>query len=122
LIPEPPAEPVLYSVTATLPSQGVAAEYVAWLRSGHLQDVVRAGALSAAAARLIEPRRPIQVESSYVFASRDAFDRYVRDHADRLRAQGLAVFGPHGVTFERRLAIILADTRTPLDGAPSSPA
>ncbi|MFM1805264.1 MAG: hypothetical protein RL136_2143, partial [Planctomycetota bacterium] len=37
----------LYSVRATFTDHAVREEFIAWLRGGHLADVVRAGALDA---------------------------------------------------------------------------
>jgi len=42
----------------------------------------------------------LTLESRYTFASRAAFEAYERDHAARLRAEGLALF-PSGVAFTR---------------------
>ncbi len=105
---EPSSTPVVYTVTATLPDEPTAARYLDWLVKVHLEEVVRAGAVSASAARLIDPADPVRVESSYVFGGRAEFDRYVAEHAPRLRATGVAVFGPLGVSFERRLARVEA--------------
>jgi hypothetical protein len=109
----------LYSVTAALPNPAVAEEYVRWLLAGHARAVVDAGALRVEVVRhqAVVPLAkasdaPIRVESIYVFPDRAAFDRYVRDAAPRLRADGLARFGPEAlgadaVTFERREGAIV---------------
>lgn len=97
-----------YSVIATFPDQSLAAEYVAWLKGGHVQQVVAGGAVSAEVIHLEEPPTPIQIESRYIFAGRAEFDRYLRDHAPRLRTEGLARFGAgRGVTFQRRVGKIV---------------
>lgn len=99
---------IAYTVTATFPDHAAAGEYAAWLKGGHVGQVVAAGALSGEVVRLDDPSTPIRVESRYIFAGRGEFDRYLRDHAPRLRAEGLARFGPdRGITFERRLGTIL---------------
>ncbi len=99
---------LVYTVIATLPDEAAASEYLAWLTGGHAESVVAGGAASARVVRIEEPPDPIQVEAQYVFASRADYDRYLRDHAPRLRAEGLALFGaPRGITFERRVGRVM---------------
>lgn len=95
---------VYYAVIATLPDQAVADEYVAWLKDGHVDQVIKGGAHSAMIVRLdpddADPAR--QVMTQYVFATRELFDLYVQKHAPALRADGLERFPPErGVTFRR---------------------
>lgn len=71
-----------------------------------MQAVIRGGASSATIVRQQEPD-PLRIEVRYVFPSREAFDRYVREFAPALRAEGLALFGPDsGVEFVRSLGVI----------------
>jgi len=105
--------PVLYGVMATLPDERTLDDYLDWLRGGHLEDVVRAGAVSAVASRLVDPPHPLRVETRYLFASRAEYESYLTDHAPRLRAQGLARFGSRGVGFARNLAAIEAVSPQP---------
>jgi hypothetical protein len=96
-----------YSVTATLPTPEIRDRYVLWLKGGHVQDVVAAGALEAQVVVLTEPAEPLQVETRYVFASAEAFEAYVKGAAVGLRKEGLALFGPEtGVSFVRRVGTI----------------
>jgi hypothetical protein len=99
---------IAYSVFATLPDERTREEYIAWLRAGHLNEVIRGGAQSATIMKVTEPAVPVCVETRYLFSSRDAFDRYVADHAPALRADGLKRFGPErGVKFERKIGELL---------------
>jgi hypothetical protein len=99
---------IAYSVIATLPDEATASEYTAWLRDGHVDAVVQAGAHSGMIVRIREPGAPIQVETRYIFATRGLFDRYVEHTAPRLRGEGLVRFpASRGVTFERRVGEIL---------------
>ncbi len=107
--PEHPGPPVLYSVIATLPDEQTLGDYLSWLRSGHLAAVRHAGAVSARAMRVQEPPLPLRIEASYVFPTLGEFKSYQELHAPRLRAEGMVLFGPKGVTFERRLGSIEAD-------------
>lgn len=101
---------VAYTVQATCPSAASADAYVAWLQDGHTGAVVNGGALSAMIVRLEAdpPGSPPRVEVRYVFATREAFDRYIRDHAPALRQDGLKRFGPDsGVKFDRTIGEIV---------------
>ena len=103
---------IAYTVTATLPDEATAREYVSWLEGGHIDAVISRGARSAMIVRLdpepADPPGPIQVEVRYIFATRELFDRYVAVHAPTLRADGLQRFGPsRGIQFARRIGTIL---------------
>ena len=89
-----------YTVRCTFETEAVAHEWIAWLRNGHLADVLAAGAVDAEVVR--PDGAAIQAEVRYHFASREAFVVYERDHAPRLRAEGLKRFPPErGLIYER---------------------
>ncbi len=89
-----------YTVRIELPSHAVAGELLRWLEERHIADVVASGALEGDAVLL--DGEPPGVEARYLFASRDAFARYEAEAAPRLRAEGLALFGPErGVRMSR---------------------
>ncbi len=113
-------EALVYAVTATLPDAEVGAEYVAWLEAGHLADVVRGGAMSAELVILDSEGAGddrIRVVSRYVFSDRAAFADYERLHAPRLRAEGVARFGPsrgdRAVQFSRSVGVRRVALRGP---------
>lgn len=81
---------IAYTVTCTFDDPSVAVEWLDWLEIEHLADVCEAGALSADVVRL--DGDPVTCAVRYRFASREAFDAYERDHAPRLRAEGLERF------------------------------
>ena len=88
-----------YVVRAEASSRDLLAAYERWLvAEGHVAEVVAAGALAGDVVRI--DGEPPRIEVHYTFASRDAFVAYERDHAPRLRAEGLAKF-PSGITFAR---------------------
>ena len=93
----------IYAVIATLPDEETARAYRDWLTDGHVQAVLEGGATAAAVTRLHhDPGDPPRIESRYVFASREAFEAYERDHAPALRADGAQRFGSRpGVSFAR---------------------
>lgn len=103
------AETFLYSVRSTFTNDEVRADFIAWLRGGHLADVVTAGALDA---ELVEfealAGTPGDVETRYHFASREAFDAYANGPAVPLRAEGAARFPPsRGIVMTRGTAMSL---------------
>ena len=81
---------IAYTVSCTFTDPAIADRWMDWLENGHLADVVDAGAESAYAVRL--DGEPACCEARYVFASREAFEAYERDHAPRLREEGLTLF------------------------------
>ncbi|MCW5775324.1 MAG: DUF4286 family protein [Phycisphaeraceae bacterium] len=93
---------IVYTVTATLPDRPTAERYLEWLKDGHVDAVVAAGAHSAMIVRVTDPPEPIRVETRYIFPTRRAFEEYLADHAPALRADGAERFGPEtGVRFTR---------------------
>ncbi len=93
-----------YIVRCELDDLALRAAFEEWLTSGHARDVCEAGALRADVLRL--DGQPPRVEVRYLFASREAFAAYERDHAPRLRREGRERF-PTGVRMERVTARVL---------------
>ncbi|HUN81816.1 MAG TPA: DUF4286 family protein, partial [Phycisphaerae bacterium] len=93
-----------YEVLATARDESSGRAWAEWLLSKHLADVIAAGAMSARLVKLDEPARTYAAQ--YEFESREAFDRYVRDHAPRLRAEGIELFGDR-LMYTRRTGEIL---------------
>ncbi len=84
-----------YTVRTTLPRGEAFAAWVSWLRELHVADVCAAGAEVGEV--VVLDGDEAAVECRYRFASRDAFAAYERDHAPRLRAEGLAELARHGL-------------------------
>ncbi len=98
---------IAYTVACEFTDPAIARQWLEWLREGHLQDVCAAGALSAQAVCL--DGQPVVIEVHYLFASRAAFEAYERDHAPRLRAEGLALFPLDlGLTYRRSVGVLMA--------------
>lgn len=93
--------PFYYTVVTTADTEALRDAFVAWLVNGHIADVVAAGALTG---EIVLRDGGLAVEGRYTFASRDAFAAYERDHAPRLRAEGLALF-PAGLSFQRSTGV-----------------
>ncbi|HMO13280.1 MAG TPA: DUF4286 family protein [Pirellulaceae bacterium] len=84
----------------------LADHWLAWLRDVHLEDVLHAGARDAQVLR-IDAEIPIY-EIRYSFESRADFDLYERDHAPRLRAEGLDLFPLNqGLSYQRSCGELL---------------
>lgn len=83
---------ICYTVACTFKDPAIARAWLKWLEDGHLADVCAAGAHHAEAVRLDGEGPELTYEARYRFASRAAFEAYERDHAPRLRAEGLARF------------------------------
>lgn len=96
-----------YTVIANFSDPALVDRYLAWLQREHLADVCAAGAESAEVVRIDGDKA--QLEVRYRFSSRAAYDAYLRDHAPRLRAAGLALFPPEsGLSYQRTSGEIVA--------------
>ncbi len=97
----------LYVVCCRIDRSDKAREWLAWLRNGHIADVIKGGALSAEIFKLDDEGSGLETyEIHYRFASRAAFDDYKVLHAARLQAEGLALFPPaEGFVYSRRTAV-----------------
>jgi len=100
---------ILYTVRATCPNLEVRGRFLSWLSPNHVLQV-KAGGATAVRIVLPEPASatgPATVETQYVFASRKAYETYIRDRAPALRADALKHFpAESGVTWERQVAEI----------------
>ncbi len=100
-----------YTVRATIPTEPLADRFVAWLEGGHLAGVLAGGANQAEILRLDPDSGAggVVVEVRYRFPSRESFERYERDFAPALRAEGVELFGPDtGIVMERSVGAIIA--------------
>lgn len=96
---------LVYTVGVAFPDEATADRWRAWLRDGHVADVIAGGATSAEVMRV---DGPLRLEVRYRFPDRDAFARYERDHAPRLRAEGRALFPPEqGIIYDRSTGELL---------------
>jgi hypothetical protein len=93
-----------YEVLATATDDRAADQWLDWMRTKHLADVIAAGAHSGRVIRLDDSS--LIIAAQYEFESREAFERYVRDHAPRLRAEGIERFGDR-LSYSRRTGQIV---------------
>jgi isopentenyldiphosphate isomerase len=100
--------PYIYSVAATFTDRAVADEWLAWLNGGHIADCLAAGGALDAEIIAVEGAA-LTYEVRYRYPSRHAFTVYERDHAPRLRAEGLRLFPvARGITYRRDTGLTLA--------------
>jgi hypothetical protein len=96
---------VAYTVAVTFTDAALAEEWLRWLRGGHIADVLAGGATAAEIVAVDGPERSFEVR--YRFPSREAFAAYERDHAPRLRAEGLQRFPvERGVSYRRTVGVV----------------
>lgn len=99
-----------YTVRCELDDPAVAEAWIAWMRDEHLREVIEAGAREAMLVRL--DGEPIACEARYVFESREAFERYEREEAPRLRRKGLEAFPlSRGLRYTRTTGAIVVASR-----------
>jgi hypothetical protein len=98
---------VAYTVAVTFQDPAVADEWLRWLAEGHIARVLNAGAIDAEVIELDGATRSFEVR--YHFPSREAFERYKKEHAARLRTEGLKLFPPEkGITYRRSVGTVLS--------------
>lgn len=96
---------IVYTVLATLPDAGTAAEWLRWLREGHIAAILTAGATAAEIVAL--DGTGLVFEVRYRFPSRESFDRYEREIAHQLRSEGLQRFPvERGIVYRRSVGVV----------------
>lgn len=93
--------------------------YERYLREEHIPDLLRTGCfLEAEFCRVAgdapDPGESVRFRSSYLAPDQEALDRYLSDHAPRLRAHALERI-PDGLELERELWSVV-ERRLPGDG------
>lgn len=95
-----------YTVCATFTDRATARRWLDWLHGGHIAEVLAGGATAAEVVEL--DGEPLTFEVRYSFPNRDAFAAYERDHAPRLRAEGLQLFPPAaGISYRRSVGVVV---------------
>lgn len=98
---------ITYTVIASFTDGRVADEWIDWLKSGHIEQVLEHGATDAEILRLDSPERKVEVR--YHFPSRKVFSEYEINHAPKLRAEGMTRFPPQrGVSYQRTIGTVEA--------------
>jgi hypothetical protein len=96
---------IVYSVAATFSDSTVVEAWLGWLRGGHIAEVLAGGAIRAEIVALDGPDPVYEIH--YRFPSRQAFERYERECAPRLRAEGMSLFPPGmGINYRRSVGVV----------------
>lgn len=96
---------VAYTVGVTFHDPGLVEDWLRWLREGHIAEVLAGGATDAEILEVEGPEPSFEVR--YHFPSQLTFAAYEREHAPRLRAEGLQRFPTEkGVTYRRSVALV----------------
>lgn len=100
---------IVYTVATTFADSTLVDTWLRWLREGHIAEVIAGGASDAEIVELDSTggdERAFEVR--YHFPSREAFAAYERDHAPRLRAEGLKLFPvERGIRYRRTVGVVL---------------
>ena len=95
-----------YTVKARFQSSEVAQEWLQWLQAGHCEEVLRRGATKVEIIAL--DNEPTTYEVRYVFDNHDTFNSYETEHAETLRAEGLALFPvERGIVYTRSTGTVI---------------
>lgn len=95
---------ILYEVTAT-PAAHLRSAFESYMRERHIDDVLASGCFVAAH---FEDTPAGLFRTTYVANSQEDLDRYLEQHAQRLRAH-VAEHFPEGVTFGREVWRVLQE-------------
>ncbi len=96
---------IAYTVAVTFADAGLVEPWLRWLRDGHLAAVLAGGANRGEVVALDGPAPAFEVR--YRFPSREVFERYEREHAPGLRAEGLRLFpADKGVSYRRSVGVL----------------
>jgi hypothetical protein len=85
-----PSTSVSYEVTVRTDTPETGRDFAAWMRQEHIPDVLATGLFSGAELAQLDPTT---FRTRYLAASRDNLDRYLAEHAPRLRDAFAARFG-----------------------------
>lgn len=94
-----------YTVAVTFQDRVLADEWLQWLTDGHIAEVLAGGARDAEIIELDGATPSFEIR--YHFPSREVFAQYEKEHAPRLRAEGLQRFPVEkGVTYRRSIGVV----------------
>ena len=97
---------IRYTVACTFTDLATVSRWLEWLRNGHIAAVLAGGAMSAEVVAI--DGMPHGMEVVYCFPSRSAFERYEREFAPALRAEGQQLFPTaSGIEYRRTVAEVV---------------
>ena len=97
---------IRYTVACTFTDSATVSRWLDWLRNRHVADVLAGGATSAEVVAI--DGTPHGMEVVYRFPNRSAFERYEREFAPALRAEGQQLFpSDSGIVYRRTVAEVV---------------
>ncbi len=104
----------MYNVTVSVDAP-VAPEWLEWMKSVHIPDVLATGLFAEAkiARILAEESGGMAYSVQYYAYSRSHYERYEKDYAPRLRKEHQDRFGAHTAAFRTLLDLIHQDAPKP---------
>jgi hypothetical protein len=97
---------IVYEVAAVVDAP-LREAFERYMRAAHIPDLMATGCFVSA--EFLHDEAGYQIR--YKAADRETLDRYLADHAPRLRAEVAELF-PAGITFSRRILDLLAEFPT----------
>ncbi len=98
----------IYNVTINI-DESVHDEWMTWMQETHIPDVLATGKFTKAKILKVlveEEMGGITYSVQYTASNRESLDRYYKEDAERLRAEGLKLFADKFVAFRTELQCI----------------
>jgi hypothetical protein len=99
---------IIYNVTIKTEPE-IAGEWINWMQEEHIPDLLRTGLFTGyRLCRLLEQDEQdgITYTVQYFCENMDAYQTYIRDHAQEMREKGLARFGGRFIAFRTVMEVI----------------
>jgi hypothetical protein len=99
---------IIYNVTINI-DESVHDKWIAWMQQKHIKDVLATGLFTSA--RMVkvlveEDMGGVTYSIQYFVPSRENLENYYKNHAPRLREEGLQLFGDKMLAFRTELEIM----------------
>ena len=97
----------IYNVTINI-EESVEKEWLRWMQEKHIPEVLATGKFSEAKMSqvLVEEEIGVTYSVQYTTDSKETLERYYSDDAERLRQEGMQLFGDKFVAFRTELKVI----------------
>jgi|SRR5690554_137640 len=99
---------IIYNVTINI-DESVHRQWLDWMQKKHINDVLATGKFFKAKFMRVlveEEMGGITYSAQYFTHHRELLDKYYKEDADRLRTEGLKLFGDKMLAFRTELEII----------------
>ena len=97
----------IYNVTINI-EKSIEQEWLRWMQKVHIPEVLETGKFTEAkmCQVIVEEETGITYSIQYTTDSKETLDRYYAEDADRLRQEGIKLFGNKFVAFRTELDVI----------------